>query len=128
MFGIIGRIVIEAAILRVILRLIAKHEADLSIPKTVMVTCGIIIGGFIVNMMVVASYPNAGLLVQLLIDFVLAVFLITTFCWVSWAKSLVIVFLYFMFHIGVTIGAMFIMFKIKKENFKFRFVKIVYYS
>jgi hypothetical protein len=88
--GMFIQILIQAAILRLSLKLIAKHEADTSYPKAIMVTAGISIGQFIVAILAASLHPLAVL--PAIIAFTAAV--IMFFCWISFWKSLIVVFVY----------------------------------
>lgn len=103
MVWILLRFMVEAAFLRIILKLIAKDEADLSMVKLVMVVCGIIIGGLILNIMLLDHLPPNLRWLMIVADVVLAAVLITVFCWVSFAKSVVVTLLYSTVHVGFSL-------------------------
>ncbi|MBT3191771.1 MAG: hypothetical protein HN341_04385 [Verrucomicrobia bacterium] len=96
----LGDIFVSAAILCVILHLVAKHESDYSFAKVAMVTAAISLGGFLIQ---VFLFERIGWFTIGLV-FVLAMFMIMTFCWVRFWKALLIVTLFCLFHTGIRVG------------------------
>lgn len=85
--GMVIQILIQAALLQLSLKLIAKHEADTTFTKAAMVTAGITVGNFILAIMVVKISPL--LIWPTQIAFTAAI--IMTFCWISFWKSVIVV-------------------------------------
>ena len=85
--GMVIQVLIQAALLQLSLKLIAKHEADTTFSKSAMVTAGIIAGNFVLTLMV--AKVSLFLVWPAQIAFTAAV--IMTFCWISFWKSLVVV-------------------------------------
>ncbi len=90
MGGIFIQILIQAVILRLSLKLITKHEADTSYTKAIMVTAGISIGQIIVAVIAATLHPLA--ILPAVIAFTAVVIMFA--CWISFWKSLIVVFVY----------------------------------
>lgn len=90
MGGMVGQIVIQALILRGLLLLVARHEADTSFAKVAMVAAGISLGTLVISMFTMQYGPLVTIPAQ--IAFMAAVLM--TFCWISIAKSLIVVTIY----------------------------------
>lgn len=107
--GMVAQIMIQAAILRAVLMMIAKHEADTSLAKVAMVAAGISMGTFVIGVFTVQMGPFVTIPVQ--IAFMAAILM--TFCWISIWKSLLVVLIYATFHflcaflMALLLGAMF---------------------
>lgn len=93
-----AKIFIEAAILCGLLRLIAKHEADCSYTKVVIVSAVMTTVNFF---LLAILLPKIGFFVIIPIALFVS-FMISTFCWVSKGKSIIIVTIYLAFHLGLT--------------------------
>ena len=94
------RIIIMAAMLRLILRIAAKNEADLDWGKIIMVTSAINVGVFFVE------HFSEGLDLRYVfaLKLALVVLLIMTYLWVSFIRTLVVVGLYAALQFGVAAG------------------------
>lgn len=107
--GMVVQIMIQAAILRAILMLIAKHEADTSFAKVAMVTAGISVGSFAIGVFTMQQGPFITIPAQIV--FMAAILM--TFCWISIGKSLIVVAIYITCHfliaflMALLLGAMF---------------------
>jgi hypothetical protein len=92
----VGQVIVQAAILSLILYLVARHEADYSFSKVAMVTAGTTVGSFIIQAMLQdhiggwSAIPVIGFIA----------FMLMTFCWISFWKSLIVVAVYIGVHMG----------------------------
>jgi len=96
-----AQIFLEAFLLRLILLLVARHEADHSFAKVAMVTAGITLGGFLIEVLT-TEHLGAFTLIPVL---AFVAFMLMTFCWVRFGKSILVVILFSGFHILLSIGA-----------------------
>ena len=103
--GMFIQILIQAAILRLSLKIIAKHEADTTYSKALMVTAGISIGQLIVAFLVAYIAPWAVL--PAVVAFTSAV--IMYFCWISLWKSVLVLLIYMGLQLVLTLVAALIM-------------------
>lgn len=85
--GLIIQVLIQAAILQLSLKLIAKHEADTSFSKAAMVTAGVMVGNFLVILLLGKIFPLLIWPAQI----ALTAAVIMTFCWISFWKSVIVV-------------------------------------
>ena len=92
--GMFLQILIQAVILRMILILIAKHEADTSFPKAAMVAAGISVGVFVIGIMT----QKFGVFVTIPAQIAFMAMVLMTFCWISLAKSIIVVLIYSAVH------------------------------
>lgn len=88
--GMFIQILIQAVLLQLSLKLVAKHEADTSFGKSLVVVAGLGIGQFLVAILIGKVLPLAVL--PAIIVFTAAV--IMTFCWISFWKSMIVVLIY----------------------------------
>ena len=96
----IGDAFLNAAILCAILYLVAKHEADYSFAKVAMVTAVTGLGAFLIQLFLfdMIGWFTIGLV------FLLTAAMIMTFCWVRLWKTVIVVTLFCLFHVGIEIG------------------------
>lgn len=102
MLGIaVGRVFFDALVLSLILYLVARREADYDVPKLAMVVAGMALG----NMLLLASLgqwlsPALSVWIMPLAVFAFCAYMIKTFCWVSWGKSLLVTLIFSVLHAG----------------------------
>ena len=102
LFGfLVIRIIIISMILRVILRLVARHEADLSWDKILMVTAITSLGTFAIRHFG-ADYPSNYILIARV---VWVVIMVMSFLWVSFIRTLIVVAIYALLHFALVAGA-----------------------
>lgn len=90
----------QALILCLVLYIVARHEADYSFPKVAMVTAGITVGTLLVETL---AKPYLGVWTFIpSIGFI--AFMLMTFCWTTLGKSLVVVALFVLVHMGFAFG------------------------
>lgn len=93
----VAEIFIKAFVLCALLYLVARHEADFQFAKVAIVTAGITLGSFFIEVLLV---DRIGLwTVFPIIAFIL--FMIVKFCWVSFWKGLVVTVLFMTFNIAL---------------------------
>jgi len=92
--GMVGQVIIQALILRAILYLLAKHEADTSLPKVAMVVAGVTLG----NVLIMAMLSKYGVLVVYAAQIMFMAVMIGSFCWISFWKSVLVVISYVAVH------------------------------
>ncbi len=97
----VGQVIVQAAILCLILYVVAKHEADYSFPKVAMVTAGTTVGSFFIQILL---HDHIGGWTAIpVIGFI--AFMLMTFCWISFWKSLIVVAVYVGVHMGFSLLA-----------------------
>jgi hypothetical protein len=91
---------LNTAVLYTILYLVAKHEADYSFAKVAMVTAVTSLGAFLIQIFLfeMIGWFTIGLV------FLLTAAMIMTFCWVRLWKTVIVVTLFCLFHVGIEIG------------------------
>lgn len=97
----VGQIIIEAAVLCLILRLIAKHEADYSFAKVAMVTGGMSLGSILIDALL---SPHIGRFAILAVLAFIA-FMLWTFCWTSFRKTVLVIAFFTAFHVLLATGS-----------------------
>jgi len=95
-----AQIFIQAGVLCLLLYLIAKHEADYSFTKVAMVTAGIMAGTLLLDALLSERLGWFSILPQL--GFI--AFMIMTFCWISFWKSIVVVLIFSALHVALALG------------------------
>ncbi len=104
-FQLFAVIVIDALILCVTLRLLAKHEADYSFPKCAMVVSPIVVAPLILAAVLAPHLPPVLVLVAvplLLIPF--AIYMVSKYCWLSWPKAIPVVVVLCVGHTLLSLG------------------------
>jgi hypothetical protein len=96
----IAEVFFKAAVLCSILYAFARHEADYSFQKVAMVVAGITAGDILIAGVVT---PHLGPW-TLLVNLAFSAFMLVTFCWISPAKSLLVVSLFCGFEIAMALG------------------------
>jgi len=96
----LGDIFVNAAVLCLILYLVAKNEADYSFAKVAMVTAVIGLGSFLIQLFLL---EKIGWLTIIPV-FALATAMVMIFCWVRFWKTILVVVLFCLFHVGIKIG------------------------
>jgi len=99
-FGV-GKVFFDALILCLLLYVVARQEADYSFQKVAMVVAGTALG----NLLILVSArehlsPVSQVWVLPLIEVGFSAFMIMTFCWISFWKSILVVTLFSVMHIG----------------------------
>jgi len=95
-----AQIFIQAFLLCLILHLVARYEADYSFQKVAMVSGGIMAGTLVIEALAV---EKLGLFV-IVPQIAFIAFMLMTFCWISVWKSLLVVFLFSLVHVGFSFG------------------------
>ncbi|MCE9615268.1 MAG: hypothetical protein K8T26_13435 [Lentisphaerae bacterium] len=95
----IGEVFLKAAILCGLLYFIARHEADYSFQKVAMVTAGLMLGSVLID---AAVKPHLGPWTAI-IHVAFIAFMIMTFCWITFWKSLVVVVVYVGVHFALAL-------------------------
>lgn len=95
-----GQIFLEAGVLCFLLFLVARHEADYSFAKVAMVTAGITTGSLLIEGLL--SEKLGPWTVVPVVGFV--IFMLMTFCWVSFGRSLLVVVLFGCVHVALAMG------------------------
>jgi hypothetical protein len=96
----IGNITANALVLAALLYLIAKHEADYSYAKVMMVTAVIGLGSFVIQAFL---FEKLGWFSMILV-FAMATAMIMIFCWTTLWKTMLVVVLFCIIHVGLKIG------------------------
>ena len=96
----LAQVFLEAGALCLILYLVARHEADYSFAKVAMVTAGIIAGSLLLQALLM-DYLGPWTVLPIL---AFVTFMVMTFCWVSFWKSVLVVILFAGFHALLTLG------------------------
>lgn len=110
----IVQVFIEAAILCGLLYAIARYEADYSFTKVAMVVAGLSLGSVLINATV---QPHLGPWTAIVLVAFYA-FMIMTFCWVSFWKSLLVVVAYSAVHFGLAFLALIVAASLIKQSSK----------
>jgi len=95
-----AQIFIQAFVLCLILYLVARYEADYSFQKVAMVSGGIMAGTLVIEALAVHKLGIFVIIPQ--IAFI--AFMLMTFCWISLWKSLLVVVLFSVVHVGFSFG------------------------
>lgn len=93
-------VMVKAALLCGLLYAVAKHEADYSFSKVAMVTAGLALGSMCIDGIVA---PQLGIWTAI-VHVAFICFMIMTFCWISFAKSLIVVGIYCAIHFAMAFG------------------------
>ncbi|MFO7871779.1 MAG: hypothetical protein R6V03_10155 [Kiritimatiellia bacterium] len=99
-----AEIFIEAGLLCAILYFVARHEADYSFAKVAMVAAGISVGSLIIHAVTDAHVPDNLKWTLYIADVAFAALMIMTFCWVSAAKSVIVIVIFSSFHLAAQAG------------------------
>jgi hypothetical protein len=108
----IGEIFLKALVLCGILYLVARREADFQFSKLVLVTCGITLGNFALEVFLAPQLANyipffASAAVTLLVAVAFVTFMVVRFCWVRLWKGVIVTVLFMGFSVGLSVaGAM----------------------
>ena len=97
-----AQIFIQAFFLCLILYLVARYEADYSFQKVAMVSGGVMAGTLIIE---VLAGEKLGLFV-VIPQIAFIAFMLMTFCWISLWKSLLVVVLFSLIHVGFSFGVL----------------------
>ncbi len=102
MFGFsAGKVFFDAVVLCGLLYLIARHEADIDVQKMAMVVAGTALGNLLLFVMLSERLPANWLVwVMPLTEVAFSAFMIMTFCWISFWKSLLVAVLFGVLHTG----------------------------
>ena len=90
------QIILSALILCISMYLIARHEAEISLPVILMITVGVTVVGAILGMMI---GPLA-----LLVCLALLAWALHRFCYLSWPKASIVTAIYLVSNIVLSIG------------------------
>lgn len=97
----VGKVFFDALILCGLLYLIARHDADIDVQKMAMVVAGTALGNILLYVMISDRLPPGVVVwVMPLIEVLFSAFMIMTFCWVSFWKSLLVAVLFGCLHVG----------------------------
>jgi hypothetical protein len=113
----IGGIILKAVVLGGILFLVARHEADFQLSKLVLVTCGITVGTFAIEVFLAPALANympyvASAAVVSLLAFAFVTFMVVRFCWVRLWKGFLVTLLFMGFSIGLSVASAIVVSKI----------------
>ena len=101
----VGRVFIDALVLSLILYIVARHEADYEFQKLAMVVAGTALGNMLLFMSLGLWLPPAiSVWVMPLAQVVFSAYMIMTFCWISFWKSLLVAVVFSGLHIGFGLG------------------------
>jgi hypothetical protein len=91
------QIIISALILCTVIFLIARHEAEISLPVILMITVGV---SFVGALLGVILSPLVGLVVSL----GLLTWALYRFCYLPWPKAGIVTVIYLITNIGLSVG------------------------
>jgi hypothetical protein len=91
------QIIISALILCTVIFLIARHEAEISLPVILMITVGVSVVGAVLG---VILSPLVGLVVSL----GLLTWALYRFCYLPWPKAGIVTVIYLITNIGLSVG------------------------
>jgi len=104
-FQLFAAIIFDALILCGALYLLARHEADYSFPKCVMVVAPVAVLPFILALLLAEHLSILLILILVpLVVFPFAVYLVSKFCWVSWPKAILVVVMFYIGHAILNTG------------------------
>jgi hypothetical protein len=95
-----AQIFIQAFLLCLLLYAFAKHEADYSFPKVAMVSAVCMVGTLLISGLVGEKLGPFTILLE--IGFI--AFMLMTFCWISLAKSVLVVIIFCLIHVLFSLG------------------------
>lgn len=97
----VGQVFIDALVLSLILYLMARHEADYDFQKLAMVVAGTALGNMVLSVSLGLWLPPAlSVWIMPLVQIVFSAYMIMTFCWISFRKSLLVAVVFACLHIG----------------------------
>lgn len=96
----IVEIFLKAFVLCGLLYLVARNEADFEFAKVAMVTAGITVGTFFIDIFL---QPRIGFF-SIIPSIAFVVFMIMKFCWAPFWKAILVTFLYLLFNILLAVG------------------------
>lgn len=108
----IVEIFLKAFVLCGLLYLVARNEADFDFAKVAMVTAGISIGTFFIDLLL---QPHIGVL-TFIPSIAFVMFMIMKFCWAPFWKALLVTFLYLVFNIALAIGVLLLINKVNDSS------------
>jgi hypothetical protein len=98
---LVGSVFFDALVLGGLLYLLARHEADIDFQKLAMVVAVTALGNVGLRVAVdQVAPPGIQMWLQPLLEIALAAFMIMTFCWISFWKSLLVVAIFASLHVG----------------------------
>ena len=97
---LVGSVFVDALVLSGLLYLLARHEADLDFQKLAMVVAGTALGNVGLSVAVGQTPPALQVWLLPVLQIAFAAFMVMTFCWISFAKSLLVVVIFSALHFG----------------------------
>lgn len=90
-------IIISAVILCAVIYLIARHEAEISLPIILIITVGVSMAGAVLSLLL-------GPWIGLLLTLALLSWALYRFCYLPWPKAVIVTVVYLITNIGLSLG------------------------
>ena len=98
-------ILFDAVVLSLVLRLVARHEADYSFAKCAMVAAPVVVMPFVLSLLLAQHIGILPVLILVpLLMFPFAVYMVARFCWVRWPRAVAVVALFYAVHAALVLG------------------------